>query len=121
MSPSSRDDYLLRMMVETTQALLRAAGLRRAGKLDEALNELRDAYGELLGPAAELAPRLDSATAAQVVGNPERIRAWAQLLREEAEVRRLRGEAAAADALEARELELELEAHLRAGGRPPTP
>jgi len=118
MSPSARDDYLMRMIAEMVQALMRVAGLKREGKLDEALDALRDAYGELLGPAAELAPRLDPATAAQVVGNAERIRAWAQLLGEEAEVRRLRGEDSAADALRVRALELALEAHLRRAGEP---
>ncbi len=113
MSPSSRDDYLLRMIREVMEALARIAGLRKEGKAAEALTEIDAARGLLLGPAAELVPRLDPASAAHVVGDPERILALARLVRAEAGVRAEEGDPARAGALRRRALAFALEARAR--------
>jgi hypothetical protein len=113
MSLTSRQDYLMRMIEQIIQVLLRVIGLTRTGDLDEALVQLRTGYGLLLGPFAEVVPRLDSASAAQIVANADQLLAYARLLHAEAEVRRLREEPAEAEALERRSLEFALEAHAR--------
>lgn len=110
MPPSSRDDHLLRTVEQVQATLRRLLGLRREEKWDEALALLQDAYGQVLGPLYGLAPRLDSGTAAQMIGHPERVRLWAELLAEEAAVRRSRGDAEQGRLLERRALELAMEA-----------
>src|SRR3712207_7595025 len=49
---------------------------RSEGDFEGALAEGRDAIGKLLGPLADLAPRLDSITAAHMVADPDVIAAW---------------------------------------------
>jgi hypothetical protein len=56
---------------------------------------------------------MDSATAGQMVGDPDVLLAWAELTAAEAELLRARGDQAAAGATDRRALELALEAHLR--------
>lgn len=113
MSLTSRQDFILRMIEQIVQVLLRVIGLAKAGDFDAALDQLRMGYGLLLGPFAEVVPRLDSASAAQIVQNPDQLLAYARLVHAEAGVRRQMGEPAAAAALERRALELALEAHAR--------
>jgi hypothetical protein len=110
---TSRQDYLMRMIEQIIQVLLRAIGLAKAGDCGEALVQLRTATGLLLGPFAEVLPRLDSASAAQMIGNPDQLLAYARLLSAEAEVRRMMGEPEAADGPALRSLEMALEARAR--------
>jgi hypothetical protein len=107
---SSRDDFLLRIIRQVMDVIARAVGLRREGRLDEAERELESAMAELLGPLAAVAPRVDPATAAQMVAHPERILALARLTAELAEVQRDRGLDVLATPGEARALALVLEA-----------
>lgn len=107
---SIQSDYLLRLIEQTMRVLLRLA---RIGRVDDALRELDDAVAALLGDLAEIVPRLDAATAAHVMGDPDRVSAWALLLAKRAEAERLRGEAGAAEALERRAVELVLEVRPR--------
>jgi hypothetical protein len=113
---SSRDDWLLRELRQLGAVLARMLGLRNGGQLQEAVQTLDDAEGELLGPLAQVAPRLDAATAAHMVAEPRRIAAWARLLHERAELLRLAGDPAGADAAAGRARELAAEARARGQG-----
>lgn len=113
MGISARSDYLMRMIAEAMQVLRRIAGLRQEGRLDEALEAVDRSVERLLGPLAGLVPRLDAATAAQFVGNPDQILAWAQLVMAEAEIRELQGDFGRAESLRQRALALAREAQAR--------
>lgn len=113
---SSREDWLLRELRMLGAVLARMLGLRNGGQLHEAAQALDDAEGELLGPLAEVAPRLDTATAAHMLGEPRRIAAWARLLHERAELLRLAGDPAGAGMAARRAGELAAEAWARAQG-----
>jgi hypothetical protein len=103
MCPLKRDDYLVRQVKALAAALARLAGLRISGNLEEARAELTRAYTSVLGTQADLLRRVDSRTAAKLLGSPERIIALAQLLNEEAE-QEGEGERGAALRLRAAEL-----------------
>jgi hypothetical protein len=113
---SSREDYLLRVIRQMGAVLARMLGLKNGGQVQEALQTLDDAQGELLGPLAEVVPRLDSATAAHVLGEPQRIAAWARLLHERADLMRRAGDPAGAEVAAQRARELADEAWARAEG-----
>lgn len=113
---SSRDDWLLRELKMLGAVLARMLGLKNGGQLHEALQTLDDAEGELLGPLAQVVPRLDSATAAHIVGEPRRIAAWARLLHERADLLRLAGDEAGSAFAAQRARELAAEAWARAQG-----
>ena len=111
--PGARDDYLLRMIEQIFRLIRRILALKRGGRVDEALAEVQAARAELFGPVAELLPRLDAETAAQLLTTPARIAAWARLLREEAALHRLRGDAALAGACERQAQAIAAEAERR--------
>jgi hypothetical protein len=113
---SSRDDWLLRELRMLGAVLARMLGLKNGGQVHEALQTLDDAEGELLGPLAQVVPRLDSATAAHIVAEPRRIAGWARLLHERADLLRLAGDEAGAAAAAQRARELAGEAWARAQG-----
>lgn len=107
---STRDDFLLRVIRQMMEVIARAVGLKREGLFDQALLELDAASGDLLGPLATAVPLVDPATAAQMIGHPERILAYARLLGERGDVQRLRGREDHAALDEARALAFVLEA-----------
>jgi hypothetical protein len=113
---SSREDYLLRIIQQMGAVLARMLGLKNGGQVHEAMQALGDAEGELLGPLAQVVPRVDSATAAHIVGHPLRIAAWARLLHERADLLRLAGDTAGAEFAGTRARELAAEARARAEG-----
>jgi len=108
-----KKDYILRMIAEIMRMIAALIGKKKEGDLAGALQVARSAVGMLLGPLADLAPRLDSVTAAHMVSEPEIIAAWAEVAAEEADVHRLMGSDDLARAGEKRALELALEAWLR--------
>jgi len=77
------DDYLMRQIQTVTAMIARAAGLRLEGTPDEARAVLEEAYTLLLAGQTSLIRRLDPATAAALVGTPERILVLARLFEEE--------------------------------------
>ena len=83
--PTREEDYLIRQAKAIAAIIARVAGLRVGGELDQARIELEEAYSLLLGSKGALLRRVDSRTAAGLLGARERIEAFAQLLREEAE------------------------------------
>ena len=110
---SSRDDYLLRMIRELGAVVARMLGQKGGGQLHEAMQTLDDGEGELLGPLATVVPRVDSATAAHIIGDPQKIAAWARLLHERADLLRLTGDEAGAAFAATRAAELAREAIAR--------
>ena len=80
-----REDYVLRQIRDLAAVLARIAGLRLGGNSEEARAELEKSYSILLGSQGELLRRVDSKTAAKLLGTPGRILVLAQLLHEEAE------------------------------------
>lgn len=79
-------DYILRMIAQAAAAARRLRELlARSAAPTELLPAIRDAQGELLGRDAEMLRALDPATAAGLLGDPRRVRAWADLLDVEAD------------------------------------
>lgn len=82
--PTRQEDYLIRQAKAIAAMIARIAGLRVGGELDQARTELEEAYSLLLGSKGALLRRVDSRTAAGLLGSRDRIEALAQLLNEEA-------------------------------------
>lgn len=110
---SSKRDYLLRLIEELQQALATILRHRQEGDAETAMHSADAAVAALLGPLADVATRLDSASAAQVVNDADRLAAWARLLAEKAAIQRERGDPAATASTRTRALELALEARSR--------
>ena len=77
-----RDDYLMRLVRQLAEALARIAGLRRAGLLDQAGEELDAAFASLGGIDPLLARDGDAAFLLSLVQDPSRREAMARLLEE---------------------------------------
>ena len=85
MSPSQRDDYLLRQARAIAAILARIVGLRLEGDLEQARAGLEEAYTMLLESQSGLIRRVDSATAVKLIGSSEKTLSFASLVDEEAE------------------------------------
>ena len=107
-------DVVLRWIEEFGRLIARLLRRGAAGDLDQALEEIDRATTDLLGGLAPLVPRLDAASAATLLDDPERIFAWAQLLDLRGIVHEARGDLAAAAADRTRALDLAREACRRA-------
>ncbi len=103
-------DYVLRMIQQLAQAIARIAGFKKAGKLDEALSEVRETADGIFGPLLRTLDAVDAQSAAGLLGNREKIEAYARLTAEEASIHDLMGDARRARAGERRALLLYLEA-----------
>lgn len=80
--PAARDDYIMRMIQQAAEALRRLRS--RLGSGDAAEEVIRDAdtaIGNLLGPQRAMLDRLDAWSAANLIGDQERLVAWIELLR----------------------------------------
>lgn len=106
-------DYILRMIEQLGDFLARIAGAKREQKLEVALDEIGAALGALFGPLLGTLEALDTEGAATLLSTPEKVRAYAILTAERADVIALKGEARRARSLHLRALELHLEASLR--------
>lgn len=76
------DDYVMRMVRQLTEALARLAGLRKAGLLDQAAEELDAAFASLGGVDPRLLRDGDPALLLSLVQDPARREAVARLLEE---------------------------------------
>jgi len=103
-------DYILRLIERIAAVLARVMKRKSEGDAVGARGELRQAYGEVLGPAGAMAQMADSRTAANLVGDARRIHLWCRLLREEAILLREQGASEQASAIDRRIVELLLEA-----------
>ncbi|HEX6373347.1 MAG TPA: hypothetical protein VF006_30770 [Longimicrobium sp.] len=114
LTSSEKRDYILRMIAQIRQMVEAVMGkVRQNESAAELLAQARESLSGLLGPMADVVQRLDSASAAQMVNDPDVLGAWANVVAAEAEVHRAAGDAATAGALSRRALELALEAHQR--------
>jgi hypothetical protein len=101
-------DYIERLIEQCAEVLRQALRLRRSGQLEPALQMLRDAEDQVLGPLRPLVEQLEASSAVQVAGpsQVERLRLYASLIGEEAVIQRARGDAASAFLAGKRALEL---------------
>jgi hypothetical protein len=88
MSPSMQEDYIMRQIRAAVRLLLHAIGLREAGDLDAARQEMGLAYRELLGKDPALFLKLDVKTGAGLLSRPDKMALMADLFHEEAETLR---------------------------------
>jgi len=116
MGLEEREDLLMRQIRAVGVMLARILGFRVAGAHEEAAGELERAYSELLGPGPALIRDVDSATAALLVRDPDKLALLAALTQEEARLLRAQGNDAAH--LEARALDLARAALDRDGRNP---
>ncbi len=85
MSPSQRDDFLMRQAQAIAAILARIVGLRLDGEPEKARSGLEEAYTMLLGSQAGLIRRVDALTATKLIGSSEKTLSFASLIEEEAE------------------------------------
>jgi hypothetical protein len=102
----ARRDWLRRIVEDFGRVLAELAGLRQSGKLDEAEQSLKETADGLLGGLVRDAELLESASLCRLLGSPERLRCYAALIAERAEIRAQRGDAAGAALDRRRALEL---------------
>ena len=82
----SERDYIMRMIALAAAAVARLRERLAAGaKPAQIVEEARAAQGELLGKDLAIYRALDGASAAQLIGDKEMMRAWADLLELEAD------------------------------------
>jgi hypothetical protein len=86
MGLTSKKDYLLRMVDEMTAVLAAVLGLRKAGHPEEALAKLTAAGGDILGTPRSVLDVLSASSAARLLGEPAKVRAYGRMLRMEAEI-----------------------------------
>ncbi len=89
-----RDDTIMRLVQKLTEAIARIAGLRKAGLLDEAAEELRQAFAGLGAVDPRLAEEADASVLLPLVQVPARREALARLLAERDALREARRGAA---------------------------
>ena len=109
-------DVVLRWIEQLGRLVARLLGRGSPGDLATAREQVDDAVVSLLGPLAQILPQLEADSAAELLGDPERIFAYAQLLDLDAAIRQAAGEPDAAEAGRARAVALAKAALLRAGG-----
>ena len=87
-------DYLMRMIAQLSAVIARILFAKNAQNYVEALQLAQNAYGQLLGLNGELVEQMDAATLALLLGEKEKIKALATLLREEGDILHLQRNAA---------------------------
>jgi hypothetical protein len=110
---SSQDDWLLRQLRAVAAVVGRVLGRREAGEHEAVIEEIEAARKALLGSMEGLIMRVDSASAAHLIGDPRQMLGLAELLREEGITRREMGDPPRGDAALRRALEMAREAAQR--------
>ena len=103
-------DYILRMIEQLAQALGAMAGLRKAGKHDEAAQLWQSTADGLFGPLLSMLEQLDPTSAALLIGDRDKLVAYAALVAERGDLSQARGGQRQAATEHRRALELFLEA-----------
>jgi len=106
-----QQDYILRLMEKIGFLIARIIGLKEAGELEEALQEIEKAGTLFPGISPELLAKIDSSTTAQLLEQSEYITAYARLMAEKASIQRQMGHNQEAQSNEKRALELLLESY----------
>jgi hypothetical protein len=79
-----RDDYIIRLIKQLGAVLARIVGKRNAGEYESALQEAGKGWDDLIGqPPRDLVDVIDTKTLAEMLKEPEKMRAAAKLLTEE--------------------------------------
>lgn len=86
MSLRREKDFIVRMTQEMAKMLAAIMGFRKAKQPEVALQTLSEAGADLLGVPKSVLDSLDAPSAARMLVDPTRMRAYARLLREEAEI-----------------------------------
>jgi hypothetical protein len=107
------EDYIMRQIRNALKALRRIIGLREAGDLETARQEIGEAYRQLIGEDGNLFLYLDSKIGAGLLAQPEKMAVMADLLHEEAEIIRA-GKQEDPQDMDRRALEYALEAFIAA-------
>ncbi len=79
-------DYIMRMIAQLAAVLAKIFGAKNAQNYAEALQIAQGSYEQLLGLNGELVDQMDAATLIMLLGEKEKIKALAALLREEGEI-----------------------------------
>jgi len=106
-------DYFLRLLKQLGALLAAITKLKREEKLDAALELLQGAFPPFFGIEYRTLVGFDSASVAQLLVDGTRIKILAQLLEEEADIHRRRGDLELSAAKQRHALELYIEAALR--------
>jgi hypothetical protein len=105
-----RQDYILRMIEQLADFLARMAGHNRKREFDKTIEEASRAWTDVLDVPRELVDVLDTPTLAAMLREPDKMRAAAQLLVEEARAIAGKGDPLGAGQRYRRAYELVLEA-----------
>jgi hypothetical protein len=106
----NRKDYIERLIEQFAQALARILKARQEARYEDALGLIREAARTALGMEYGPLTRVDAASTARMLGDPERVGVLGRLVAQEAEVLQARGEVAGAEDRFRLGLELLLEA-----------
>src|SRR5688500_16120146 len=98
------NDYIKRLVKQVAELAERLGGLRQEQRIDDALEEMRDAYGRILATDAEMLHLLDAASAARMLRDAATMKTYADLLCEEAKLHDLAGNTSRALARRSRAL-----------------
>jgi hypothetical protein len=101
------NDYIKRLVQQFAELNAALAGMKREQRIDEALEEMREAYGRILATDGEMLHMIDPASAARLLNDPKAVATYVAMLRQEAELYRILGETARADRLAARAAAIE--------------
>ncbi len=115
-----REDYLLRMIRQLSEALARIMGLRRSGRREEAIEEVAAAMSSVAGIDPRLVESSDASVLAALLGDEGRRRALARLCLERADIEAERGDRAAAEAWRRKALALWHEVETKRSDWPPS-
>jgi len=91
-------DYLMRMISQLSAVMARILFAKNAQNYAEAQQIAQSSYEQLLGLNGELVDQMDAATLIMLLGEKEKIKALASLLREEGEILHLQGKSLEGDA-----------------------
>ncbi len=91
-----RDDYVLRQIQKAIEAIARAFRHQAAADPDQAIEQIQQAYSDLLEHNLAMMDVVDPETLARLVGSHAKVRALAQLSLADGELRQAGGDEAAA-------------------------
>jgi len=103
-------DYLMRLFQQLANVLARIMRAREQEKYDDAQDAIDEAYGELFGLNETLVGVMSAESLAQLLGDGEKTKALARLLKEEGELCELQDDPTQAALKYKKSLELYLEA-----------
>jgi hypothetical protein len=81
-----RKDYIQRLIEQLAEALAAVSGLRKQGKRDEAALLLKSTEDGIFGPMRSILETVDARSAAGLLGDPARIKAYAAIVAEKGEM-----------------------------------